>query len=236
MTNGRWAAVIGALAVSLSGAPGNADPPSWRPIETLDLATDAAHPPSQLSIERSDAAPARLRVTIRRPSGETIPDMFGEGLVPLKDGVAAKLAATNRLRSDYAFAAPVLDRLPGRRVLLFFGGPDPPTMHLMIVGATSFETYGGGVFLLTKIVRAGRRTELIGRRVRATAISRCRSTYAPYAVLVFIGAKDSSLDYSPSSSRTYNRAHYVWAGPRAGHHALVDTCGARPRLVRGPST
>ena len=230
---GALAGVIGALALpgaALAGAP------TWTPIETLTLPTDRANPPSVVTIDRSDGYRHPLRVTIRRPSGAPISDMFGEGLVPLKDGVAPSLAATNRLRSDYVFVSPKLDRLPGRRVLMLFGGPSPPTLALMIVGARDYETYAGGIFVMTEIVRRPGGVRLIGRRDLGRPLTRCRTTYAPYAVLVFVGAKDSSLDYSPALSRAYNRDHYVWAGPRARRDLAVDVCSARPRLVTGPAS
>ncbi len=229
-----WAALVCGLAAGAVGAPCRADTPEWRPIETMSLPTDAVGPPSSLTIERSDGPEARVRVTFRRPSGESLPDFFGAGLVPLREGMAADLMASDRLRSDYVFSSSKLDRAPGKRVLILFGGPDPPTMHLMIVGPTTFETYGGGVFFLTRVVHAGPRVELIGRRAPARPAGRCRATYAPYAVLAFEEAKDSSLDYSPGLSRAYNRAHYVWAGPRPRRDLVVDTCG-RPRLVRAPA-
>lgn len=228
------AALAGALAVSPARS---AETQAWRPVETMALAIDKASPPSTVTIERSGDARRRLRVVVTRPSGERLTEMFGEGLVPAADGVATDLLATNGLRSDYVFDAPALDQLPGRRVLLFFGGPDPPTMHLMIVGATTLETYGGGVFFVMKVVRGGGRVELIGRRAPSELVGpRCQSTYAPYAVLVFVGGKDSTLRYSPARSRAYNRAHYVWVGPGASTDVLVDACGARPRLVREPAS
>jgi len=227
-----WAA-LGVLASSASWA----DAPRWRTLETLSLPIDATHPPNVLTVERSDDD-ARVRVTVKRPSGETIPEFFGTGLARLSQGVAAELLATNRLRSGYAFAAPKLDRFAGRRVLILLGDsgePGPPTLHVLMVGPTTFETYGAGPLYLTKIVRSRLGVELIGRPPLSEVVGRCRSTYDPYAVLAFVGGKDPSLAYAPALSRAYNRANYVWAGPKFRTDVTVVTCGVRARLLKEPA-
>jgi hypothetical protein len=229
-----WAMAAIALAVRAGSAAG-ADTRTWQVIETIPLSVGGEA--DVLTVERSVAADARVRFVVTRPSGERVDEFFGTGLAPLKEGAAPDVAATNQLKSAYALSSPLLDHESDRRILIWFGfeGPDPPTMHVAIVGKVSLETYGGGSLALAAIVRHGASVDLIGKTSLSESVGACRFTYDPYSVLVFHGAKDSTLRYSRALSRAYNRAHYVWAGPRYRQDVSVDTCGARPKLVGKPA-
>jgi hypothetical protein len=219
-------------AAALMSAAGvvRADTSPERSLETLSITVPGADAPSRLTLEQSGD---RVRMTLRRPSGATWSKMFGDGLAPLKANAAPEIVARNQLASAYVLAAPELDPSAHARVFILFGfnGPDPSILNVMRVTASGTEVFNGGPLWLERIVRHGRGVELIGKPVLSEIVGHCRSTYDPYAVLVFT---DGALSASPRLSEAWNRAHYVWAGPKSRTDVTVDTCGAHPRLVREP--
>lgn len=126
-------------------------------------------------------------------------------------------------------------------VLLVFGyayASDPYELIVIGLDATGYPAllYRGDMDVIALIdVDKDGRAELVGRPSLAESIGECHTTYDPFAVLRFGAAPGAKLRYDEALSRSYNLAHYVWAGPKMSEEIEVDMCiPGKARLVKRP--
>jgi len=227
-----WIAAIAALT---AGAAVAATPaPAWQTVETTQVGA------LTLTVESQDGAENSPRLVIAAPGGRATTISLNGGLAAVSDAISTKaLADRNTLHSKYLFATDALkDRASGDRLLVVFGAaedPDPYAIRVLHVAANGrVQTlYSNEAFELTGIADLNKDgvPELIGRPSWSQMDAKCLSTYDPTAVLRLSGGQyvdDEKL------SKTYNIAHYVWAGPKSREDIAVNICIHPPKLATVP--
>ena len=212
------------LAASISNAAGKS---GWHTIETIN-----ATPGHTVTIEANAASEdsPRLRFVDRRLNFiVTAPG----GLVPLSNArpPGHPSAPSSDLGSKYLFAQPSLKDRNGFTLFIAFGhayASDPGSIRVISTDAKgarylalsddTFDLHG-----TLDLDHDGIR-ELIGRRSLSQSSGKCAFSYDPYTVYRL--SNRGQFEYSPDLSEAYNRAHYVWAGPRGREDITVNPCSA----------
>jgi len=227
--------IVAAVAGLVAGAAAAA-PAAWQPVETTHIGAYT------LTVESDASADDSPRLEIAGPGGHTTILSMNGGLAAVKDAMSTKsLAALNKLRSKYLYAADALkDRASGDRLVVVFGAaedPDPYAIRVLHLAANGqVQTLlSDDSFELTAItdLNGDRTPELVGRPSYSQMDTKCLSTYDPMGVYRLSGAQ---YVYDEGLSKTYNLTHrYVWAGPKAREDVAVDLClKAGPKLVPAP--
>jgi hypothetical protein len=74
------------------------------------------------------------------------------------------------------------------------------------------------------------RADLVGRATVPQGLGQCAATYDPFAVYRLGLSSGSMPKYDLALSRTYNLAHYVWAGPKMSE--TIEVRGCPPEKLR----
>jgi hypothetical protein len=237
------------LLIYLSLLQLSADSTTWRIIERASISWKPGASQYEITVEesvpptRDEESDHRIRVRVPGRPDFILLDSRGPGaFVPVREALARATRGTiPDTVSDSAriFLSAASSGGGGTPVLLAFGfgyASDPTQLAVIGLDATGYPAllFRGEMELaaITDLDRDGR-AELVGRRVLSQSIDACRTSYAPFAVLRFGSKPGAMLRYDETLSRSYNVAHYVWAGPAASDRIQVNTCSnGQPRLIK----
>lgn len=217
---------------------GAAAQPTWRLMERTTVAWRPNSAPYEVLFEESVPASRdqdpdhRIRIRVPGRPDFTVVDDRGPGpFVAVRE--ALRFADPHTVPRDLPDSARLLSiTLPtgGAPLMLAFGyayASDPFQLIILGLDRTGYpKLLFREDFDLRAIadVDGDGRADLVGRATVPQGLGQCVATYDPFAVYRLGVRSDAMPNYDLALSRTYNLAHYVWAGPKTSEEIEVRGC------------
>jgi len=211
----------------------------WETVERVSVPWVEGVGSYELSIEqhvgspdhRADSARVRIRVPGR-------PDfVFVNDTNPYPFRALDELTVLNkevlrfpyRLRSRYAILTNALlgKRRPPVLLLVGDGGEDPDPLIIIALDKTGYPVtifYAELAVTELRDLDGDGLPELVGNATYAEGLGKCTASYDPYSVFKIVRTATPRVSYDIALSKSYNEAHYVWAGPHFDPKWKVDHC------------
>lgn len=219
--------------------------PAWKVIDRAAITWKTGATPYEVLVEeRAAASPdgdASQRVRVRVPGRKDFTvadDREPAPYVPVRDpAMGAPKALIPRTLPDSARVLVLpLHSAGGTTVFALFGwayASDPGQLTLVGFDSTGYpRLLFREEFELADVTDLDRdgAPEIVGRPSIPQAYGKCSATYDPFAVYRLAAGKPR---YDLALSKTYNEAHYVWAGPKMSEKIEVNECQpGKYRVVR----
>ena len=219
--------------------------PQWRPVHTARVHWQEGTALYTLAIETpADTASVeeqRLRIRIPGRRDYVLRGDEGGFVSSVQATLNSSLVADNLARSPYFYLSPNLRGVRGTPMLVVFGwafASDPGSIHIIALDSMGYpiEVFHDSTFLLTALVDldADGRAEIIGKRTLSQCGGCDDCSYDPYSVYHLPNPPHHRARYDLALSRSYNLAHYVWAGPSPTESLEVNVCRpGKPHIAGG---